>query len=125
MQKSNFMAAEVVYKKAQMIDPDANKACNLALCLIKQARNTEAHLVLHEILEGKLPGSEDGKAQIRAQELILEVETEWWPPSPPPPRGTMEAVGFDVEVDFIDELLNEWSPHRTKRLPIFEEISSL
>ncbi|KAJ9697153.1 hypothetical protein PVL29_009080 [Vitis rotundifolia] len=122
MQKSKFMAAEVVYKKAQMIDPDANKACNLAHCLIKQARNVEAHLVLNEVLQGKLPGSEDCQTQNRAQELMLELEPRWLPP----PR-TVKITGFDLEDDFIDELeklLNEWSPLRTKRLPIFEEISS-
>lgn len=73
MQKFNYMAAEVVYKKAQMIDSDANKAWNLALCLIKEARYTEAHSVLNEVLQGKIPGSKDCKAQNRAQELMLEV----------------------------------------------------
>ncbi|KAL0390845.1 UNVERIFIED_CONTAM: protein SULFUR DEFICIENCY-INDUCED 1 [Sesamum calycinum] len=43
MQKMNFIAAEVVYRKAQMIDPDANKALNLCQCLIKQARYEEAN----------------------------------------------------------------------------------
>ncbi|KAF5746335.1 hypothetical protein HS088_TW06G00506 [Tripterygium wilfordii] len=52
MKKSNYMAAEVVYKKAQMVDPDANKACNLGLCLIKQARYEEARLILQRVLQG-------------------------------------------------------------------------
>ena len=124
MQKSKYMAAEVVYKKAQMIDPDPNKACNLALCLIKQARNIEAHSILSEVLEGKIPGSEDCKAQIRAQELMLYVEPRWLPP---PTKEKKTTTGFDLEVDFIDgleKLLKEWTPIRTKRLPIFEEISS-
>ncbi|CBI37276.3 unnamed protein product, partial [Vitis vinifera] len=123
MQKSNYMAAEVVYKKAQMIDPDANKACNLALCLINQGRYTEAHSVLKEVLQGKLPNSEDCKAQNRAQELMLEVEPKWLPPS-----ETIKLEGFDLEDDFSDgfeKVLNIWAPFRTKRLPIFvEEISS-
>lgn len=117
------MAAEVVYKKAQMIDPDANKACNLALCLINQGRYTEAHSVLKEVLQGKLPNSEDCKAQNRAQELMLEVEPKWLPPS-----ETIKLEGFDLEDDFSDgfeKVLNIWAPFRTKRLPIFvEEISS-
>ena len=122
MQKSNYMAAEVVYKKAQMIDPDANKACNLALCLIKQARNSEARSILNEVLQGNIPGSEDCKAQNRAQELMVEVEPRWLPPS-----TKMKIARFDLEDDLIDgleKLLNEWAPSRTKRLPIFEEISS-
>ncbi|KAJ9697151.1 hypothetical protein PVL29_009079 [Vitis rotundifolia] len=122
MQKSNYMAAEVVYKKAQMIDPDANKACNLALCLIKQARNSEARSILNEVLQGNIPGFEDCKAQNRAQELMLEVEPRWLPPS-----TKMKIARFDLEDDLIDgleKLLNEWAPSKTKRLPIFEEISS-
>lgn len=122
MQKSNYMAAEVVYKKAQMVDPDANKACNLALCLIKQDRNVEAHSILGEVMVGKFPGSEDFKAQTRAQELMLQVEPRWLPPSIMGNK-TME---FDIEDDFIgvEKLVKEWTPFRTKRLPIFEEISS-
>ncbi|KAK9053538.1 hypothetical protein SSX86_024612 [Deinandra increscens subsp. villosa] len=50
MQKSNFMTAEVVYKKAQMIDPDANKTNNLGIFLMKQARYNEACLVLQHVV---------------------------------------------------------------------------
>ena len=31
MQQLNFMEAEMEYRKVQMIDPDANKVCNLVL----------------------------------------------------------------------------------------------
>ena len=99
MQKSNYMAAEVVYKKAQMIDSDAHKACNLALCLIKQARYTKAHSVLNEVLQCKIPDSKDCKAQNRAQELMLEVEPNWLPP-----WTTLKLARLDLEDDFIDGL---------------------
>ncbi|KAJ9697154.1 hypothetical protein PVL29_009081 [Vitis rotundifolia] len=99
MQKSNYMAAEMVYKKAQMIDSDANKACNLALCLIKEARYTEAHSVLNEVLQGKIPGSKDCKAQNRAQEPMLEVGPRWLPP-----WTTLKLARLDLEDDFIDGL---------------------
>ncbi|KAJ9169735.1 hypothetical protein P3X46_017892 [Hevea brasiliensis] len=122
MQKSNFMAAEVVYQKAQMIDPDANKACNLSLCLIKQARFDEAHMVLQNVLEGKLPGSEDCKSRKRAEELLMEVEYRQ------PPPELKDILGFDLEDDDfvkgLQQMMNEWAPSRSKRLPIFEEISS-
>ncbi|KAG8641916.1 protein SULFUR DEFICIENCY-INDUCED 1-like [Manihot esculenta] len=123
MQKSNFLAAEVVYQKTQMIDPDANKACNLGLCLIKQARYDEARLVLENVLEGKFPGSEDCKSRKRAEELLVEVESRQ-----PLPEIT-EILGFDVDDDFVEGLermMNEWqwAPSRSKRLPIFEQISS-
>ncbi|KAA8550645.1 hypothetical protein F0562_002329 [Nyssa sinensis] len=119
MQKTNYMAAEVVYRKAQMIDPDANKACNLGLCLIKQARYDEARSVLEDVLLGKLPGSDDIKSRNRAEELLLELESR----QPPP----LDLPGLNLEDDFVEgleRLMNEWAPSRSKRLPIFEEISA-
>lgn len=119
MQKSNFMMAEVVYQKAQMIDPDANKACNLALCLMKQGRFEEAYSVIQDVLQGRLPGSEDCKSRNRAEELILELR------SMQPSLEQSDLVGLDDDfVKGLEQLMNEWGPFRSKRLPIFEEISS-
>ncbi|KAJ9543484.1 hypothetical protein OSB04_023191 [Centaurea solstitialis] len=121
MQKSNYMAAEAVYKKAQMIDPDANKAYNLGLCLMKQARYKDAQLVLQDIVNGQVNGAEDTKAAIRAQELLTELETWRQPPLGP----SENLMSFDLDVDFVDgleKLMNVWAPNKSKRLPIFEEI---
>nr|GME03505.1 protein SULFUR DEFICIENCY-INDUCED 1-like [Ipomoea batatas] len=62
MQQMKYAAAEIVYRKAQEIDPDANKACNLCLCLIKQVKYKEARYVLDGVLQGKLSGSDDPKS---------------------------------------------------------------
>ncbi|KAI3526521.1 hypothetical protein L1887_05778 [Cichorium endivia] len=121
MQKSNFMAAEVVYKKAQMIDPDANKACNLGICLIKQARYKDAQLILLDIVSGRIPGAEDTKACVRAHELLTDLETWRQPPLGPPEN----VPGLDLDDDFVnglENLIHEWAPYKSKRLPIFEEI---
>ncbi|XP_022758626.1 protein SULFUR DEFICIENCY-INDUCED 1-like [Durio zibethinus] len=119
MQKSNYLTAEVVYRKAQMIDPDANKACNLGLCLIKQGRYDDARSVLEDILQDKLPGSEDIKARNRAEELLMELKAFQ------PPMELSDILGLDDDfVNGIELLVNEWAPLRTKRLPIFEEIST-
>ena len=123
MQKSNFIAAEVVYQKAQMIDPDANKACNLALCLIKQARYDDARSVLLDVSQGRLPGSGDVKSRSRAEELLMEVKSR------ETPDELTDILGFnlDEDDDFVkglEKLMSEWAPSRSKRLPIFEEISS-
>ncbi|KAI3411668.1 uncharacterized protein J3R85_017709 [Psidium guajava] len=121
MQKPNYMAAEVVYKKAQMIDPDANKACNLSLCLIKQGRHDEASAILDDVLRGTLPGSNDHKPRRRAEELLLEVRSRQ------PQPDFSDLLGLDIDDDFvkgIEKLMDEWAPSRSKRLPIFEEISS-
>ncbi|GAV70677.1 TPR_1 domain-containing protein [Cephalotus follicularis] len=120
MQKSNYMAAEVVYQKAQMIDPDANKACNMGLCLINQARYNEARKVLEDVLQGRLPGSSDSKSMKRAEELLVEMESKL-------PRPVLpDLLGLNLDDDFVkglELLTDEWAPLRSKRLPIFEEIS--
>ncbi|XWS31302.1 hypothetical protein CRYUN_Cryun23aG0065400 [Craigia yunnanensis] len=119
MQKSNYLTAEVVYRKAQMIDPDANKAFNLGVCLIKQGRYDDARSVLEDILQRKIPGSEDIKARNRAEELLMELKAVQ------PPLELSATLGLDDEfVNEIELLMDKWTPVRSKRLPIFEEISS-
>lgn len=117
MQKSNFIAAEVIYRKAQMIEPDANKASNLCLSLIKQGRYNEAKTVLEDVLNGKLAGSDDSRTIARANELLNEVESRL-PPT---------VIGLNYDDNFgeeLDRLLIAFAPPRSKRLPIFEEIST-
>ncbi|RVW25549.1 Protein sulfur deficiency-induced 2 [Vitis vinifera] len=116
MQQTNYATAEVVYREAQTIDPDANKACNLGLCLIKQARYDEARSVLEDVLHGKFCGSNDPKSRNRAHELLEEVE----------PWQSEAVFPSTSEVSLEDcffELMKQSSPSRTRRLPIFEEIS--
>ncbi|KAF5736659.1 hypothetical protein HS088_TW14G00807 [Tripterygium wilfordii] len=120
MQKENYKAAEVVYRKAQQIDPDANKACNLCLCMIKQARFTEARIEIDEILQGKLSGSDEPKSRNRAEALLRELDTCQ-------PASSLTLPGLNLEDAFIeglDQLITQQAPYRSRRLPIFEEISS-
>ncbi|KAL4308990.1 hypothetical protein GQ457_01G037710 [Hibiscus cannabinus] len=120
MQKSNYLTAEVVYRKAQMIDPDANKACNLGFCLIKQGRYDDARQVFEEILKRMIPGSEDIRARNRAAEMLMEIKA-----FEPPASEMSDILGLDDDfVNGLEQLMNEWAPVRSKRLPIFEEISS-
>lgn len=119
MQKTNYMMAEVIFKKAQMIDADANKACNLGLCLMRQSRYEEAYFILEQVLHGKLQGSDEIKSKKRAEELLAELNANL------PQPHFMDDLGLDDDfVKGIDELLDEWSTNRSRRLPIFEEISS-
>ncbi|GAB4830185.1 Protein SULFUR DEFICIENCY-INDUCED 1 [Ancistrocladus abbreviatus] len=123
MQKTNYMAAEVVYRKAQMIDPDANKACNLGLCLIKQARCEEARIVLEDVLQGKFPGCENAKSSNRAEELLLDLQ----PRQRQAPHVLSNLMGLNLGDEFInglDQLEGKWASLRPRRLPIFEEISN-
>ncbi|KAL9239099.1 hypothetical protein vseg_013450 [Gypsophila vaccaria] len=121
MQKMNYIAAEAVYRKAQMIDPDANKACNLGLCLLKQARYDEARSVLEGVLRDDVPGSDDDRTRNRAREFLLDLESK----QPPPMLSNI--MGLQLEDEFInglDDLQSKWGPMRSKRLPIFEQISN-
>lgn len=121
MQKPNYMMAEAVYKKAQMIDPDANKACNLGLCLMKQGRLNEAISVLEQVQQGLFPGSDETKAQKRAADLLTEIRSRQSLPD------SIELLGLSIDADLLnglEQLVNKRGPFRSKRLPVFEEISS-
>lgn len=118
MQQKNYVAAEVVYRKAQEIEPDANKACNLSLCLVRQRRYEEARAILDDARGTWLPGSDDPKILKRAEELLHEIDSL----SPPflslPPE---DLIGQ------LELLTAEWSSpvsRSRRRLPIFEEIST-
>ncbi|RZR96303.1 hypothetical protein BHM03_00025294 [Ensete ventricosum] len=116
MQQNNYGAAEVVYRKAQMIEPDGNKACNLGLCLIRQGRYDDAHRVLEDVI---LAGSDDWKTIKKAEELMHEIDLR-------PATSTLE-IDFGTEEEImgrIDLLMSDWSPFRSRRLPIFEELST-
>ncbi|KAM7496204.1 hypothetical protein LguiA_020618 [Lonicera macranthoides] len=121
IQKTNYLAAEVVYRKAQIIDPDANKACNLALCLIKLTRYDEARPILEDVLQGKLAGADDIRTRTRAKESLIEMKSPHHPL-----MLNLPGLDLDLDDDFIhgiERLMNEWAPNRSRRLPIFEEIS--
>nr|XP_043609376.1 protein SULFUR DEFICIENCY-INDUCED 2 isoform X1 [Erigeron canadensis] len=123
LQLKNFVAAEAVYRKAQEIDPDANKACNLCLCLIKQSRYVEATAVLEDVLQGRLLGSNDPKLMNRTKELVQELEP--WQVAQVHPGSSQGLVTLeDAFIEGLDQLINQWTPLRTRRLPVFEEIST-
>ncbi|XP_050218249.1 protein SULFUR DEFICIENCY-INDUCED 2 [Mercurialis annua] len=120
MQQKSYSAAEAVYRKAQSIDPDANKACNLCLCLMKQTQYAEAHSVLDDVLQGKLSGSDDPKLKIRVKELLDKLQKcQSSQLNSKPSVLSLE----DAFVEGIDQLMSQWTPYRTRRLPIFEEIT--
>ncbi|KAI4356439.1 hypothetical protein L6164_000461 [Bauhinia variegata] len=118
MQNKNYMMAEVVQRKAQLLGPDSNRACNLGLCLIKRARFEEAHLVLQDVLQCRIPGSDDDKTRKRAEELVMELKSVL-----PHPQSMDNFTLDDNFVEELDHLLNAWGPNRSRRLPIFKEIS--
>ncbi|KAK8961761.1 hypothetical protein KSP40_PGU019093 [Platanthera guangdongensis] len=106
MQRRDFAAAETVYGKAQAIDPDANKACNLGICLMRRGDFAAARRVLLDVVGRRLTGCGEGKAESRAMELLWEMESR----RPSSPAEEEAAVST--------------SSLRSRRLPIFEEIST-
>ncbi|KAF3635311.1 Geranylgeranyl pyrophosphate synthase, chloroplastic [Capsicum annuum] len=115
-QKGNFMAAEVGYKKAQMIDADSNKACNPAHCLIRQARYDEAHNILENVWGANYTGSEDPKARNRMEELLLELDSK----QPPPFLQNLPVVDIISEGSFDIELKHLKLIHLHKNAALLE-----
>ncbi|RCV46396.1 hypothetical protein SEVIR_9G532800v4 [Setaria viridis] len=139
MQQRNFMAAEVVYRKAQMIDPDANKACNLALCLIEQSRLADAEVVLADVLAGRYQArdQQDGKIVRKVGELLARIMEQTSPGGGGGAYDGRRGGESDEDDDWVeDEMLalldvaavKQWvAPYRksNRRLPVFEEISPI
>ncbi|KAL6620492.1 hypothetical protein ACP70R_035631 [Stipagrostis hirtigluma subsp. patula] len=121
MQQNNYEAAELVYRKAQTIEPDANRACNLGLCLIKQGRHEEARQVLEDVVLRRIYGSDDEKVVARAEQLLGELNAS-------PHVSSLLDVGVSISEEIMERLdlvMNEWTPFRSRRLPVFEEIATL
>ncbi|RLN18736.1 protein SULFUR DEFICIENCY-INDUCED 1-like [Panicum miliaceum] len=135
MQQRNFMAAEVVYRKAQMIDPDANKACNLALCLIEQSRLADAEVVLGDVLAGRYQArdQQDGKIVRKVEELLARIMARTSPPGggragDDGRRGDDDDWVENEMLALLDVAVKQWAaPYRksNRRLPVFEEISPI
>ncbi|KAJ6808830.1 protein SULFUR DEFICIENCY-INDUCED 1-like [Iris pallida] len=126
MQQQNYEAAEVVYRKAQLVEPDANKACNLGLCLVRKGRLEDARRVLEDVVHRRFAGlgSEEGhKTVSRAEELMREVEELERTNGASPPESDMLSLEEEMIIERLDLVMNEWAPFRSRRLPIFEEIS--
>ena len=131
MQQRNYMAAEAVYRKAQMVDPDANKACNLALCLIEQRRLADAELVLGDVITGAYHavGREHGGKIVRkAEELLERIRAETGGGGGGEDAGSEDGAEADEMEELLDEVVRQWAaPYRRsdRRLPVFEEITPL
>ncbi|KAM0865144.1 hypothetical protein ACQ4PT_043470 [Festuca glaucescens] len=120
MQQNNYEAAELVYRKAQTIVPDANRACNLGLCLIKQGRHEEAMQVLEDVLLRRISGLDDDKAVARAEQLLREL-------CPTTHVSSLLDISFSFTEEIVERLdlvMNDWTPFRSRRLPVFEELDA-
>nr|CAD1832062.1 unnamed protein product [Ananas comosus var. bracteatus] len=78
MQLENYAEAEPLYRKALAMEPDYNKQCNLAICLMKLGRLAEAKSILADV--EKLSSSDSTESYLksfeRANEILKELESE-------------------------------------------------
>ncbi|WOL11734.1 protein SULFUR DEFICIENCY-INDUCED 1-like [Canna indica] len=118
MQQGNFIAAEAVYRKAQMIEPNANNGYNLSVCLIKEGHYDEARAVIIDVLNQGFSSETEGKALQRAGKLFAEIEHSLQVSHMSMRLGEEMLNSLDI---FKEE---EWASFKSKRLPVFEEIST-
>jgi hypothetical protein len=90
------------------------------MCLIKQGRHAEARQTLEDVVLRRIYGSEDEKVVARAEQLLHELDL-------------ISCVSSPLDVDLsvheeimerLDLVMNEWTPFRSRRLPVFEEIAT-
>ncbi|URE30670.1 Alba [Musa troglodytarum] len=120
MQQGNYMAAEAVYRKSQMIEPNANNGCNLGVCLINQGRYDEARSIVTAVLDrgfsSATAAAVDRKALQRANKLLAEIDQSI------SVSEMTRRLGEEM-LKSLDIMEEGWTPSKSKRLPVFEEIS--
>ncbi|KAG6529431.1 protein SULFUR DEFICIENCY-INDUCED 1-like [Zingiber officinale] len=123
MQQENYIAAEAVYHKAQMIEPNANNGCNLGVCLMKQGKYDVARLEISAIVDQGYAYSTDNKALQRAKKLLDEIDQSI---NASDMKEILEEEMLK-SLDFLedsDQKIVDWVSFKSKRLPVFEEIST-
>ncbi|KAF3449677.1 hypothetical protein FNV43_RR10408 [Rhamnella rubrinervis] len=79
LQQNNYKTAEEHYRKALLLEPDENKQCNLAICLMHTNRLKEAKSLLQAVKasSGNKPMDESYvKSYERAHQMLTEIEQQ-------------------------------------------------
>ncbi|PON35092.1 N-terminal acetyltransferase A, auxiliary subunit [Parasponia andersonii] len=79
LQQNNYKTAEEYYRRALLLEPDMNKQCNLAVCLMHMDRIPEAKSLLHDVRasSGKNPMDESyAKSFDRAYEMLTKLDQD-------------------------------------------------
>ncbi|XP_007022916.2 PREDICTED: uncharacterized protein LOC18595069 [Theobroma cacao] len=79
LQQHNYGIAEQHYRKALSLEPDMNKQCNLAICLMHMNRISEAKSLLQDVKASS--GNEQmdeshSKSYERALDMLIQVESQ-------------------------------------------------
>ncbi|KAJ4842060.1 hypothetical protein Tsubulata_044121 [Turnera subulata] len=77
LQQHNYGLAEKYYRKALSMEPDKNKQCNLAICLMHMNRIPEARSLLQAVEAGSKPMDDSyAKSFERASEMLTELDLQ-------------------------------------------------
>ncbi|CAN8325438.1 unnamed protein product [Cochlearia groenlandica] len=81
LQLHNYGIAEQHYRRALCLEPDRNKLCNLAICLMRMGRITEAKSLINDVRDSSAEKSDCGdetfkKSYDRAVEMLAEIESK-------------------------------------------------
>ncbi|KAJ1267127.1 hypothetical protein BS78_07G032600 [Paspalum vaginatum] len=78
MQSENYEEAEMLYRQALAIEADYNKECNLAICLMKTGKLTEAKYLIQAI-PFNCEDESHVKSLSRATDMLRELELQSLP----------------------------------------------
>ncbi|KAK4270825.1 hypothetical protein QN277_019594 [Acacia crassicarpa] len=95
LQKGDYKSAEEHYRKALSFEPDRNKQCNLAICLMQMNNMTEAKFLLQAVSSAYKNRKIDdsfAKSYERASEMLAEIESKSKSQSKPQPRPKSQLV---------------------------------
>ncbi|KAI3780708.1 hypothetical protein L2E82_10696 [Cichorium intybus] len=80
LQQDNYKLAEEIYRKALSLEPDKNKRCNLAICLMYMDKMTEAKFLLSTVKDSNrnrdMEEDSYAKSYERAIQVMDELESE-------------------------------------------------
>ncbi|XP_031503684.1 protein POLLENLESS 3-like isoform X2 [Nymphaea colorata] len=62
LQQGNYRQAEGLYRQALRLEPDDNKKCNLAICLMQKGETEEAKFLVQSVISGLSSSPEDASA---------------------------------------------------------------
>ncbi|KAI3745009.1 hypothetical protein L1987_58109 [Smallanthus sonchifolius] len=77
LQQDHYKVAEEIYRKALSVEPDKNKRCNLAICLMYMNKMTEAKFLLSTVKESKRTRDMDEESYSKSYERAIQVMEEF------------------------------------------------